>query len=109
MQGCFFGLKNFLLSNAQQVADSIGSGNALEVKNLTTAKDSRQDLMLLRSSQDEDGIRRWLLQRLQEGVEGRGTQHVHLIDDIDLVATLLRRKAHAVYQFADIIHRIVRR
>ncbi len=39
---------------------------------------------------------RRLLQRLQEGVEGRRRQHVDFVDDVDLVARAGRRVAHAV-------------
>src|ERR1043165_3170964 len=63
--------------------------------------------MLLGSGQDEDGIWRRLLKRLQEGIEGCRAKHVHLIDDGYLIATLLRCKAYTVYEFPDIIHRVI--
>jgi hypothetical protein len=46
---------------------------------------------------------RRLLQRLQEGVEGRRRQHVDFVDDVDLVAGAGRRIAHAVIDLADVV------
>jgi hypothetical protein len=46
--------------------------------------------------------------KFQERVEGRGAEHVHLVDDINLVFAQLRREAHLVNQIADIVNRIVR-
>ncbi len=45
---------------------------------------------------------RRLFQRLQQGVEGLGREHVHFVDDVDLVARLDRGVAHALDQLADI-------
>ena len=40
----------------------------------------------VRGGQHEDHVRRRLLQRLEEGVEGRAREHVDLVDDVDLEA-----------------------
>ena len=48
-------------------------------------------------------MRRRLLQRLQQRVEGRGRKHVHFVDDVDLVAGLGRGIAHAVQQLAHLV------
>jgi hypothetical protein len=53
--------------------------------------------------EDEFGVRRRLLQRLQQRVERAGRQHVNLVDHIDLVAGLDRRIAHRIQQLAHVI------
>ncbi|MBA7694469.1 hypothetical protein ES703_103080 [subsurface metagenome] len=39
-------------------------------------------------SQDKDNMWRWLLERLEQGVRGTGTEHMDFVYDIDLVASL---------------------
>ena len=53
--------------------------------------------------EDEFGVLRRLFQRLQEGVEGRGREHVDFVDDVDLVARAGRRIAHAVVDLAYVV------
>ena len=48
-------------------------------------------------------MRRRLFQRLEQRVEGVLRQHVHFIDDIDLVAGLDRGIAHALDDLAHVI------
>ncbi len=63
--------------------------------------------MLLSGGEDELGIRRWLFQGLQESVEGILAEHVHLVDDVDLVTPDLWGNADLLHQIADVLHRIV--
>ena len=63
--------------------------------------------MAFRGSQDELGIGRRLLQRLQEGIERRLGEHVHLVDDEHLVSPHLRRNAHLVNEVADVLYGVV--
>jgi len=63
--------------------------------------------VLFRCRQDKNSVGGRLFQRLQKGVEGRCAQHVHLIDDIDLVLAGLWRKPHLLYQRPDIVYGIV--
>ena len=97
----------FLLSHILQVVDGIAHRHALEVVNLTAAQDGGQYLVLLGSCQDEDDVCGWLLQRLQEGVEGGCRQHVNLVDDEYLVFTYLRWNARLLHQRLDVLHRVV--
>ncbi len=90
-----------------QVRRNVGYGNALEVVNLATAQDSGYHLVLLRRGQDEDHIRRRLLQRLQEGIESLRRKHVHLVDDEDAVTPHLRRDVHLVCEVAYVVHAVV--
>ncbi len=48
-------------------------------------------------------MRRRLLQRLQQAVEGLVGQHVDLVDDVDLVARRHRRIAHLLDDLADVV------
>ena len=49
---------------------------------------------------DEDGVPRRLLQRLQKGVPGRGSNHVSFIDDIDLISPRDGGKLHIISEFS---------
>ena len=50
-----------------------------------------------------------LLEGLQKGIEGRGREHVYLVDDEHRVAPDLGNDAHLVDQRADVLHGVVRR
>ena len=47
---------------------------------------------------------RWFFQGLEQRIEGMRRQHVHLIDEVDLVAAPGRRVLHVVEQLAGIFH-----
>src|ERR1051326_6414951 len=49
-------------------------------------------------------MRRRLFEGLQQGIERLLREHVHLIDDVNLIMTLRRRVAHVVAQLAHIIN-----
>ena len=53
--------------------------------------------------QDEDDVRRRLLQRLEQGVGGLVGEHVDFVDDIDLVARLVGGIVDLLPQVADIV------
>ena len=63
--------------------------------------------MDLRGGQDKDHIGRRLLQRLKQGVEGAGGQHVHLIDDIDPVLSFGGRILDLVPDLPDVLHAVI--
>ncbi len=58
--------------------------------------------------ENELGVRRRFFQRLQQRVEGGGRQHVHFVEDVDLVARRDRRIAHGVVDLADVVDAVVR-
>ncbi len=58
--------------------------------------------------EDELRVRRRLFQRLQQRVERRGRQHVHFVEDVDLVARVDRRVAHRVVDLAHVVDAVVR-
>ena len=80
----------------------------VEVVGLATRKDGRKDLMLLCSRKNEYRVCRRFLQSLEERVESRLREHVHLIDDIHAVSSHLRRYAHLLHQRLDVLHTVVR-
>ena len=49
-------------------------------------------------------MRRRLLERLQQAVESLRREHVHLVDDIDLVARIGRAIAHALDDLSDVAY-----
>ena len=63
--------------------------------------------MLLGSGKDEDRMRRRLLESLEEGVERRLREHVHLVDDIYAVSSYLRRYADLVHEGLNILDTVI--
>ena len=96
-----------LFGHHLQVVDDIGNRHPLEVIDLTTGDDGGQNLMFLRGGENEDDVCRWFLKRLEEGIEGRSGEHVHLVDDEYLVASYLRRYACLLHQRLYLFHTIV--
>ena len=52
---------------------------------------------------------RWLLQCFKKRIEGTGTKHVNLVDDVNPVSSRLRSKTYLFYQFSNIINRVITR
>ena len=59
--------------------------DAGEVVALAPRKHGDRNLVRLGGGEEELDVRRRLFQRLQEGVEGPGREHVHFVDVVDLV------------------------
>ncbi len=78
-------------------------GNAAEVEALAAGEDRGQHPLGIGGGQHEHHPWRWLLQGLEQGVEGGGREHVALIDHVDLPAGLHRREAGALDQLADVV------
>jgi hypothetical protein len=91
------------------MAGDLRCGNAAKIEALAAAEHRGRDLVRLGGGQDEAGVGRRLLQRLQQRVERAVAQHVHFVDDVDLVAALAGAKAYLVAQFADVVDAVVRR
>ena len=56
------------------------------------------------SGKHEDGVRGWLFEGLQQGVEGRGGEHVDFIDYIYFVASLVGGEVDLFTQVAHVVH-----
>ena len=102
-------LNPFLVRDVTQVAHHVHDAYAVEVIHLAPGQDCRDDFMLLSGSQDEDGVCRRFLQRLQESVEGLVAEHVDLVYDIDAVLAHLRGNLHLLYQVAHCVNAAVGR
>ena len=109
VQGVALSGNTFLPANILQVLDNVLRLNALEVEDLAAGQNGRDDLVLLRSRQDENGVGWGFLQRLQKGIEGGLTEHVDLINDKDLILTLLRLKPNLLRQCPDVVNGVVTR
>ena len=74
------------------VADS----DSLKIKNLASRENGRQHLVLFGGRQNKNGMRGRLLERFKECIERGLREHVHLVDDVDLVLAHLRGKTHLI-------------
>ncbi len=75
----------FLLRDHRQMGDQFVGGDAPEIEALAARQDGDRHLADLGRREDELHMLRRLLQGLQQAVEGRLGEHVHFVDDIDLV------------------------
>ena len=92
-------------------ADDLGDllqRRALEVEALAAIDDRRHHLVRLGRGEDEDGVRRRLLERLQEGVPRLPGEHVRLVEDVDLPVARRGHVADPLAQVADVVDRAVR-
>ena len=64
-------------------------------------------LVHLGRGEDEFHVRGRFLERLEQRVERRAGEHVHLVDDVDLVAALGRGVADVVAQVAHLLDAVV--
>ena len=109
VQRFLLSLHPLLRRNVLQVGHGIWHRDAVEVENLATRQDGGKDLVLFCRGQDEDGVGWRFLKGLQERVERRLAQHVHLVDDVHLVFALLGRDADLVHNAPDVFHLVVGR
>ena len=90
------------LEDHLQVADDVVGLHPAQVEPLAAGEDGHRHLADLGGGEDELGVGRRLLEGLQERIEGSRREHVHLVDDVDLVARLHRGVAHPVQQVAHV-------
>ena len=81
--------------------------DAAQVEALAARQHRHRHLADLGGGEDELGVRRRLLQRLQQRVERRRRQHVNFVEDVDLVARLHRRVADRVVDLAHVVDAVV--
>ena len=101
-------LNALLLGDVFQVTHRILDADAVEVIDLAAREDGGYDFVFLGCGEDEDGVARRLLERLEEGVESLLREHMYLVDDEERVASHLRQDAHLLDEGADVVHRVVR-
>ena len=109
-QNTLFRLDPFGFHDPLEVLGDCAGLNRPEVEALAPALDRGGHLLGSSRCQNELHVRRRLLQRLQQSVERPRTEHVHLIDDVDLEASPRRSQRGITSQLADVVHtRVARR
>ncbi len=91
----------------KQPPGNVRGGNALKIIALAAGQDGGRDFLHLGGGEDEDDVFRGFLHGFEQGVESRGGQHVHLVDDIDLVLAHGGQVGGLIPQVADVIHAVV--
>ena len=81
----------------------------LEAVPLAAGKYRGGNFLKLRRCEDEHQVLRRLLKDLEQGVEGRGREHVHLVDDVHALFHGCRGEHGLVPQCADIVNAVVGR
>ena len=76
---------------------------ALEVELQAARQHRHRQLLRVGGGEQEFHVRRRLLERLQQRVERVRREHVHLVDEVHLVAAAGRRVLHVVEQLAGIV------
>ena len=87
--------KALALADVGQTSLDVGVADGMEVKALHAAEDGLGNLLRVGGAQHEDHVCGRLLQRLEQRVERCRCEHVHLVDDVHLVAGAHGGKAHA--------------
>ena len=97
----------FLPCDILHPAGDVLRPDAGEVVPLAAGKNGGRHLLNFGRGQNENDVGRRFFQRLQQGVEGRCGQHVHLVDDVYLILTGTGGVGGFVAQVADIVHAVV--
>ena len=82
--------------------------DAAQIEALAARQHRDRHFADLGGGEHELGVRRRLFQGLQQRVEGRAGQHVHFVEDIDLVARRHRRVADRLVDRAHVVDAVVR-
>ena len=107
VQGFVVNAHPFLFCDAAQVPYHVRNADPVEVIGLAAAQDGGENLVLLRSGKDENGMCRRFLQGFEEGVERRLGEHVYLVYNIYAVLAHLRRHLHLLHEGFDVLHGVV--
>ena len=96
------------LSDLGKLIDDDGIGNRAKLKALAAGNDGRQHFVGLGRGKDKLHVGGRLFEGLEQGIEGRSTEHVYFVDNIDFKAALGRGKAAVFAEVADLIDAVVR-
>ena len=100
--------KNLLrIRNLTQPLGNQRHRNAPQVETLASRDDGRQHLVRLRRRKEELHVRRRLLQRLEQGVPRARREHVHFVNDVNLVAAFGRGILDLIADGPHVIHPIM--
>src|SRR6188472_4390110 len=82
--------------------------DSTEIEALTARENSDRDLADLRRGKDELCMRRRLFKGLEQRIECLRGEHVHFVENIDLVARTDRSVADGIVDLAYVINTVVR-
>ncbi len=94
----------FLFRDIAEMFGQLRHVEPAQIETLAARQHGDRHLADFGRREDEVHVLRRLFQRLQQGVEGVLRQHVHFVDDVDLVARGDRLVADAFDQLADVVH-----
>ena len=77
--------------------------HARQIELQAARQDSHRQLFRIGGGEQKFDVRRWFFQGLQQGVERMVGEHVHFVDQIDLVARMARCVLDVVQQFAGLV------
>ncbi len=92
-----------LAGDVAHEVDQAGGLDAAKIEALAARQHRDRDLADLGGGEDELHMLGRLFQRLQQAVEGGLREHVHFVDDVDLVAGDRRLVAHRLDDLADVV------
>ena len=101
-------LRALLAENLRQTPGHAARRNAAKIMPLAAREDRVRQLVRLGGGEDELHMRRRLLKRLEQCVEGLRGQHVNFVDDVDFVAVSLRQVGDALADLAHVLDAVVR-
>ena len=78
-----------------QARDDLFFAQAMKVEPLASRLDGFRNLLRIGRAHDENNMARRFFKRLKQRIEGRNGEHVHFVDDINLVATARGRILNA--------------
>ena len=99
------------LFGTHQFCQTIGNGingNPVKIISLATGQNRNRDLVCFRCRKNKNHICRRLLQRLEQRVECACRQHMHLVNNVNLVFSLCRAVRYFFPDLPDIVHAVVR-
>ena len=102
-EGFAFDPRALGFGDSREIAGDDRGLDAAQIEPLAAREDGHRDLADLGGGEDELGVRRRLLEGLEQGVEGVRREHVHFVDDVDLVAGLGGGVADTVDQLAHLV------
>ncbi len=98
----------FLGRDALQMRHQQRRIDPAQVKTLAARQHGDRHFTDFGGGENELGVGRRLFQRLEQRVEGGAREHVHFVEDIDLVTRRDRRVAHRVVDRADVVDAVMR-
>ena len=93
----------FRVENMRQAGTDQRHRQTLEIELQATRQHRNREFLRIGGGEQELDVRRRFLECLQQRIEGTRAQHVHLVDQVHLVAAARRRVLHVVEQFARVI------